>query len=203
MDANIPNEVTIRRGIDSKELDAVIELFDEAFSGKFSYAVKDPVLRKKLWAKVINNDQITVAERDHEILGMALFSFKGSPSFRNVKTSEIIKMLGVLKSLRAAFVFGLFSALDWKPTPRVAYLEAISVSSSARGLGVGSRLLEDARQLSRERGCQSLVLSVVLENEAAKRLYLRDGFTVTDVKKPKLLGLFTNVAGATVMSCQL
>ncbi len=51
----------------------------------------------------------------------------------------------------------------------------IGVAPSARGAGVGSRLLEALLDLAAERGCAALSLSVE-DGNAARRLYERYGF---------------------------
>jgi len=56
-----------------------------------------------------------------------------------------------------------------------AYVEMAAVCPSARGQGVGTKLLQWAEDLALERGCNVLSLGVVAGNPA-KRLYLRFGF---------------------------
>lgn len=199
-----PNEpLIIRRQTKPQELAEIVDLFDEAFSSKFAQAVKNPVLRTKLWANVINFEQVTIALQGNEILGMMLLSFHDSPGFKKIKAREIVRILGIMKSVRAALIFSLFSKLDWKPAAPTAYVEAISVSSTARGLGIGSMLITDAIQTAKEVGATALDLSVVLENELAEKLYLKLGFTVIATKKSKILPLLTDVSGAHVMRYQL
>lgn len=191
------------RNARSADLETVVEIFDQAFSAKFAQAVRNPVLRKKLWMKVINLNQVTVAELNNDLVGMVLFSYADSPGFHKVSSRSVFELLGFLRTLRAALVFQLFSKLDWKPKAGHVYIEAISVSAQARGMGLGSRLLEDAKQKSSEHGLVALELSVVLENEAAKSLYLRQGFEVIRKKKSFLLSSLTSVSGAVVMRFQL
>lgn len=187
------------RAAENRDSVAVVDLFDEAFSSKFVHAVKDTQLRRKFWAEILQFAQVFVADREGEIVGMTLMSFAESPGFKKVGARQLVKMLGPTKAVRAAFIFILFSKLDWKPTPNHAYLEAISVSATARGMGVGSLLLSHSMQLVKERGLQALELSVVFENKDAKRLYLKQGFDVVHSKKSPLLRAFTGVAGADVM----
>lgn len=189
------------RAAEARDSDAVVALFDEAFSSKFVHAIKDTKLRREFWIDVIQFAQVTVAEREGEILGMTLMSFSESPGFKKVSAGQLVRMLGFSKALRAAFIFILFGKLDWKPTRNHAYLEAISVSSAARGTGVGSLLLAHSKHVAAGRGLQALELSVVFENQDAKRLYLKQGFEVVHSKKPFLLSAFTGVAGADVMKC--
>lgn len=181
----------------------VIELFDEAFAEKFRTGVRDATLRKKLFATALELDNVLVAVRGADILGIAVFSFYERPGFRSPKPSAVLALLGVLKTIRAAIVFSLFSALDWKPKRASVYLEAISVSEHARGHGVGTLLLQEGERIGVERHCRTLELSVVLHNEDAHRLYLRHGFREIAVKRSFLLNAVTGVAGARLMALSL
>jgi GNAT superfamily N-acetyltransferase len=58
-----------------------------------------------------------------------------------------------------------------------AYIDHVMVSSAARGKGVGTKLLEWAETLARERNCTFLALEV-LNGNPAKRLYERFGLEV-------------------------
>lgn len=189
------------RAAEKQDLATVVEVFDEGFSSKFARAIKDTKLRREFWSRVIQFAQVTVAERGGEILGMTLISYAESPGFKRMTARQLLKMLGFPRAVRAAFFFVLFGKLDWRPDRTHAYLEAISVSSSARGAGVGSLLLAHSKQVAAGRGLRALDLSVVFENQDAKRLYANQGFEVIHVKKSVLLRAFAGVAGADVMRC--
>lgn len=60
---------------------------------------------------------------------------------------------------------------------RVALLEDMVVSPSARGAGVGSQLLEQAKQSARLNGCKRITLLTDASNATAQRFYKKHGFT--------------------------
>jgi ribosomal protein S18 acetylase RimI-like enzyme len=62
-----------------------------------------------------------------------------------------------------------------KPESDVLYVSRIGTLVAARGLGVGSLMLEAAECEGRERGCSRLALEVAPESAAAVRLYQRHG----------------------------
>ena len=62
------------------------------------------------------------------------------------------------------------------PTPETWYLGLIFIVPSARGSGLGTRLLADTAERVRRSGGTALRLAVVAENVAARRLYDRLGF---------------------------
>ena len=59
---------------------------------------------------------------------------------------------------------------------RFAALEDLAVAPELRGVGVGSSLLDAAKDWARSRGLDYLELNVLAENTQAKRLYERNGF---------------------------
>mmetsp|Transcript_23592 Transcript_23592/g.57128 ORF Transcript_23592/g.57128 Transcript_23592/m.57128 type:complete len:218 (+) Transcript_23592:126-779(+) len=59
------------------------------------------------------------------------------------------------------------------------YIEQLSVTSDARGQGVGTKLLQWCESTARARGCSTLALGVVAGNPA-QRLYERFGFEVQE-----------------------
>jgi GNAT superfamily N-acetyltransferase len=60
---------------------------------------------------------------------------------------------------------------------RVGMLEDMVVSKSARGCGVGSKLIEFALEYAVEQGCKRMTLLTDHDNDAAHRFYLKHGFS--------------------------
>lgn len=58
----------------------------------------------------------------------------------------------------------------------VAWLDELYVVPARRGYGIGSALLERAREVAREQGCIALELEVDAAHSRAARLYERTGF---------------------------
>lgn len=72
------------------------------------------------------------------------------------------------------------SLLFFRAGSDCARLYSLIVASTARGQGIGARLLADAEQAARDRGCQWLRLEVRVDNSAAIALYQRAGYRVVD-----------------------
>lgn len=66
-------------------------------------------------------------------------------------------------------------------TPRIVILVAMYVSPSARGAGVGERLVRAVIEHARAEGARQVRLHVVESNHVAERLYVRCGFVPTGV----------------------
>ncbi len=64
--------------------------------------------------------------------------------------------------------------------PDAAKIIAFVVREDQRGKGIGSRLLEQAVALAVQRGQLRLAITVNVDNDGARRLYERSGFSVVD-----------------------
>ena len=60
-----------------------------------------------------------------------------------------------------------------------ADIQTLAVAPAARHSGVGQRLLDELIDEAARRGCTRIFLEVAADNEAAQRLYQRNGFEVT------------------------
>lgn len=69
---------------------------------------------------------------------------------------------------------------------QVAWLEDMVVAPSARGMGLGTRLLSEAVALARTQGCKRITLLTDRDNEAAQRFYAQQGFAVSGMVPMRL-----------------
>jgi ribosomal-protein-alanine N-acetyltransferase len=69
----------------------------------------------------------------------------------------------------------------FRSTSRVARIYSLAVATTARGMGVGRRMMARAEKEARARGCDRLRLEVRMDNLPAIRLYEGLGFTDTRV----------------------
>jgi GNAT superfamily N-acetyltransferase len=69
---------------------------------------------------------------------------------------------------------------------RVALLEDMVVSSKARGVGVGSKLLSQAIAFAKAEGCKRVTLLTDRSNESAQRFYGKQGFVLSGMVPMRL-----------------
>jgi GNAT superfamily N-acetyltransferase len=70
---------------------------------------------------------------------------------------------------------------------RVALLEDMVVSPTARNAGVGSALLSHAIEFAHSQGCKRITLMTDRNNEAAQRFYQRHGFAASAMMPMRLI----------------
>ena len=75
---------------------------------------------------------------------------------------------------------GIHITLDVEAHMDEYYIDTICVSKEARGLGIGTRLLQFAEQKGKQLGYSKISLNVELEKIDARRLYERMGYSTTE-----------------------
>lgn len=75
---------------------------------------------------------------------------------------------------------GIQTSLDIEAHMDEYYIDTICVSKNARGLGIGTLLLQFAEQKGQELGYEKISLNVELEKQDARRLYEKIGYRTTE-----------------------
>lgn len=83
---------------------------------------------------------------------------------------------------------GIHVTLDVEAHDDEYYIDTICVSEKARGLGIGTKLLQFAEENGKQLGYDKISLNVELEKMDARRLYERMGYVITEpwtiIKEP-------------------
>ena len=109
-----------------------------------------------------------VAHLDGRIAGMLLAYRLPPPSAK--ERAELPQIPALLRPL---------VELEYQ-VPETFYVNALAVFAAYRGAGIGASLLTIAQARARASGCDRLSVQVFAENEGARRLYQRCGYSVVD-----------------------
>lgn len=186
----------------------IIRIFNEAFQKKFNYITNNLKKQKEIvhdfnLLDLEKNRNIFVAENSTGVQGVLILKIpklKKRISKPNITLFNIIEKYGIRELIRGLFMNTLF---EYKTPENEVYVESLAVSSKARGLGIGSALLEFAEVMARHKKCQTISLQVMKENTGAKRLYERWGYSVIKSRSLKLITKATDYSEAFLMKKRL
>ncbi len=178
------DEVVIGRGLPEDLRKAGVLLFEEAFGDKMRMAIRDRDKRLAFMARVYAADHIVVALRDGELLGMIGLSsgaghYHGGLMDIPWDPRPFRDLLGLRGSVMAMLSLRLTAH---KPAIDELYVDGVAVAPEARGLGIGTKLLDEALAIARESSMRWLRLDVIDTNPRAQALYERLGYKVTKVQ---------------------
>ncbi len=135
----------------------------------------------------LSHEHVWFVESDGVVAGMV--SGYSAEDHRRSKSGPMIRAAGV-RAIRiaAAWVLArpLFAFMDRVPEGDW-YLQGVAVDEAFRGAGIGSLLLDHAEEVAATAGARRLALDVVVDNDAAKRLYERRGMTIEATSPSALL----------------
>jgi ribosomal protein S18 acetylase RimI-like enzyme len=170
-------DLRVQIGLQEQLLTEIASLYDEAFKGKFKWAIGSQLKRVRLWSQIIDPKHVIGIFREEQLLGILLYSTPNNSGWKNVGIiRRIWALLPSKEALKILFIFGLLE----KSLPKnLLYIEAIAVSDEARGMGIGTQLLTVVESVARGSGFEGLELRVIQENYRARLLYEREGFRMT------------------------
>lgn len=182
-----PLEVTL--GFDDSERNRIAQLYWGAFGAKLGRVLGPEAKALHFIAAALSPDHAYCArDAGGRVLGVA--------GFKTVKGELVDGGLGDL-----ARAYGIFGAL-WRTLAlsllsrdeenRRFLLDGLFVAEEARGLGVGSRLLDAIAREAATRGYAEVRLDVIDSNPRARALYERRGFVAMGDSH---LGLFAPLFG--------
>jgi ribosomal protein S18 acetylase RimI-like enzyme len=136
-------------------------------------------------------ENIQVASNgNQEVLGI-LTAFKGEDVKRNeevrsyfqaVDFNDFLKLILVKPVIDRMVAFADIQDEDY-------YIGNIAVDEDLRGDGIGSELLQKAKEDARKRGCDRILLDVLFSNKRVIPWYERYGFRICGKKSAKKFGI--------------
>ncbi len=176
-------ELKIAHTLDERHVNRALDIFHEAFARKFRIGFSNAEQVRRLFHDSINPDNCIVALQGDELLGILTHQTTRGEFFQ----LRLGALFGRFWPWRALLMLLNLLLLNESAKPDEFIVSTISVSAAARGLGVGTRLMNAAEELARERGKNLMSLGVIGENEAARRLYERLGYRVTKSQKGRMI----------------
>jgi ribosomal protein S18 acetylase RimI-like enzyme len=169
-----------RHGFEEKDRQSAAQLYDQAFGIKFASAIPSKKRRVDFLAKTFCPGYCFAAYRGNELIGLAGYHDHTGSLTGGITYSSLLWNLGPLRGNWAAFIFSFY---EHTSAPDLLIMDGIAVAESARGQGIGSKLLRRIIDHATAQGFSGARLDVIEGNDRAKQLYEREGFVVTKSQK--------------------
>jgi len=173
------------------DIAAVAAILVEGFRSKFEAAFDERVDRaESVVARTLALGAsrglagLFVAELEGRVAGTVALRRQSDPDVPEWDSAGILfSELGLWGGLRAMFYFSL---LDQPCGRQEVYVSDVAVAAPLRRRGVGQALLHHAEKVARTWSKSALVLDVTAQNEAARQLYRRLGYTEQRLRRSLL-----------------
>lgn len=192
-------DLPIQRGFSDDQRIQVAELYDSAFSQKYSIAVPDKEKRLRIFQAVFVPECSFVALHNDKVVGVAGFKTAENALLGGFSYQKLRQELGIFSAIRALIVLFL---LDRESTPGQLLMDGIAVSGSMRGKGIGSKLLNSIITYATDNGYDSVRLDVINTNPKARKLYERTGFMAVKEESMSFLKYVFNFSSTLEMRYQ-
>lgn len=165
--------VRISSGFSESERETAARLYYAAFGQKLRTVMGQGQRAERFFVRVLDpSHAISAIGPDGTLLGFAGFKTENG-SFAGGDLHDLAAVYGWLGTLWRA---PLLALLLRSVTPEQLLMDGIAVADEARGLGIGTRLLEAIIEEARARGLTAVRLDVIDTNPRARSLYERFGF---------------------------
>jgi ribosomal protein S18 acetylase RimI-like enzyme len=166
------SRLEIRRTLPDHLRSEAAKLYYLAFEQKLGSLIGPNARGARLLEEGLDLDSGLFAFEGERLVGLVGFQLHGQRLI-NITPGRIVQEFGLLA---AAWRLAYLMLFERKPLANQFLLDGICVAEDARGLGVGTRLLEAARELAVGEGCEQIRLDVIDRNPRARALYERFGF---------------------------
>lgn len=158
----------------------------------------------RLPGNLFSYDITHVAQVDGRVVGMSSGLPGGAITGRSIRTAlSLLQAYGPVGMIR--LVPRLLALRDGSPgaPERHYHLVNLAVASEWRGAGIGSMLIERVHLSARSEGFAECSLTVINENDAARRLYQRLGYRQIAQRKSARLLRLSGVSGMALLACRI
>jgi len=164
-------------------------LFWQAFSGKLGKILTPEDKALALITRMLDpHYALSAVDADGRLLGLAGFK-TDTGALAGGGLSDMIAVYGLFGGLWRGLALDL---LERDPEPGLLLMDGIFVSAEARGLGIGTALLDAICRTAAAKGCQRVRLDVIDTNPRARARYERSGFVAISTEQT---GPFKHIFG--------
>ncbi len=166
--------MNIRNGLSQRYFSDAASLFLDSLGDKFYPILGDKQKAQTLLELSINQKNCFSAMSENTLLGVLAYQISNT-NFLSMSLQNIVNVYGIFSGIPKALAL---SQLEHKTDKNDIYIEAVAVSESARGQGVGTKLFEALFAYAAEHKFSSITLQVIDTNPKAEALYKRLGFEI-------------------------
>ena len=176
------SEINLSNGFSDAERRTVGRLYWQAFSAKLGHLLGPDARALAFFAQIMDPKfAITAHDSAGAVIGIAGFKTpQGMLTGGGMR--DIARHYGWVNALWKG---PLLALLERDLEPDTLLMDGICVDVRARGLGVGTALLNAIKQEARDRNLKQVRLDVIDTNPRARALYTREGFVAG---KPQNIG---------------
>ncbi len=186
---------TIIQGLPEGHEHAAAMLYWQAFGEKLGKLLGPAKRGTEFFAATINPPAIFAAiSPDETLLGVSAVQLNGK-GFTDAGAGDLFRHYG----LGALWRMIPLAMLERTPPSDTLQMDGICVSETARGMGVGTALLDAVFQCARDNNLTKVTLDVINTNPRAKALYERKGFIAKSEESTSILQPLLGFQSATKM----
>ncbi len=190
-------EFSISKGFSNAERETVARLYWQAFSTKLGLLLGPDTRAISLFAQIITPEfALTARDTAGTLIGVAGFK-TAHGALTGGGLRDVVQHYGWLNTLWKA---PLLALLERDLAEDTLLMDGICVESSARGLGIGTALLDAIKAEAQTRNLAQVRLDVIDINPRARALYEREGFVAGPVRSLGPLRLIFGFSNATPMT---
>lgn len=168
-----PVDFTVTKGFSDHERAQIAALYWEAFTQKLHHVLGPEDKALQFIAAHLHPDFALVArDTEGQILGVAGFKTQQGALIGG-SLRDIAETYGWLSTCWRA---PLLALVERDLAEGVLLMDGICVSAQARGMGLGTALLNAIKQEAARQGLNAVRLDVINTNPRARALYQREGF---------------------------
>lgn len=165
--------IDVRRGIAPEHIEPAAQYLWQAFDSKLSAALGESRRAVAYLEKAMSPaNALCAIGQANTLLGVAGLSTAKAPFF-DKGLDALRQVYGTVGCVWRGL---LLSVLEHACPPGELHIDCLFVTEQARGLGVGTALLDGVIEKARQGGFAAVSLDVIDTNHAARRLYERIGF---------------------------